>query len=303
MSSSFEKVAIYRVKGEIKLMKNGQVEKFARYSQFKSVAEFNDHVNKWLQEVGREFSKGERLALNYLTRYAVKIVGVANVKIGTVLKTIHADYNGNGVSRSTWKRMIVKAKKLGMIVTHELARENGSQSSNLYVFMPYQDSGSKGTPNDELPKPKILDHLNKTNLEKTKTIKDINKRNYELDHTFTSDKVPSLFVQLVKAFYDRAKDIEEFWRMTEIAAYKYVYEHDVALKLDIAIQAFKQTIRRVKTGAIKKPIAYFYAIALSKFGEAYHDDLDEVAMNGEEGTKYIGVELSWLNPGARHLTY
>lgn len=179
-----------------------------------------------------------------------------------------------------------------MIVTHELARENGSQSSNLYVFMRFPTDGDKGAPNNEPPKQEKLNHLNKTNLEKT-NIKDLNKRNDELDYTFTSDRIPNLFVHVVRAFYDQASEIEEFWRMVEIASYKYVYEQDSMLKLDIAIKAFKQTIRKVKTGLVKKPIAYFYTIALRKFRDVFHNELDEVSVLGEQGTTYAKC-VSWI---------
>ncbi|WP_241657755.1 hypothetical protein [Anaerobacillus alkaliphilus] len=253
-------------------MKNGQIEKFTRFSQFQSVEEFNRHVRGWLEEHARIFSKSERIALMYLSRYAVKVVGVANVKIGTLLKTINEEYNGNGISRSTMKRMIVKAKQIGMLITHELVRENGGQSSNLYVFMR----------RPEPPKPEKLNPPNKTTS--LKTIKEIENRN-ELDHSYTSEKVPQPFVKLVKCFFDSFQNIEEYWRMTEIAAYKYVYEKNQALKLDVAIQSFKQTIRKMKLSNVKKPIAYYYSVVVSKFEQEFHRELDEIE---QDGTKYYG---------------
>ncbi|WP_241657769.1 hypothetical protein [Anaerobacillus alkaliphilus] len=111
------------------------------------------------------------------------------------------------------KRMFVKARQVGMIITHELARENGGQSSNLYVFMR----------RSEPPKPEKFNRPNKTIS--LKTIKEIENRN-ELDHTYTSEKIPQPFVKLAKCFFDSFQKIEEYWRMTEIAAYKYVFEKD-----------------------------------------------------------------------------
>lgn len=262
-------------------MINGQIEKFMKYSQFQSVEEFNSHLKQWLDEVGHKFSKSERMALKFLSRYAVKVVGVANVKIGTVLKTIHEEYNGNGISRSTMKRMIIKAKQVGMIVTHELSRENGAQSSNLYVFMR----------RPEPPKPEQLDHPNKTIHLETKTIKELENRK-ELDHTYTSEKVPVPFVKLVKCFFDSFQKIEEYWRMTELAAYKYVLEGNRELMLEVAIMSFKQTIRKMKRSHVKKPVAYYYAVVISKFEEAFQRELDEI---DEEGTHYVSRGRSFLN--------
>jgi hypothetical protein len=42
-----------------------------------------------------------------------------------------------------------------------------------------------------------------------------------LDHTYTSERVPSEFIQLVKVYFSEAKTIEDLWRMTTIAANKY----------------------------------------------------------------------------------
>ncbi|TDL63963.1 hypothetical protein E2R56_26285 [Rhodococcus qingshengii] len=102
-----------------------------------------------------EFSKGELLGLKRLVRFSAKDPGVCNAKIGTLLKTINEDYSGNGISRSTFKRMIIKAKDLGILTTYETARKNGSQSSNLYSFIRF--------PQSEPPKAKKLDQPKETN--------------------------------------------------------------------------------------------------------------------------------------------
>ncbi|MGO4890254.1 hypothetical protein ACJ2A9_21105 [Anaerobacillus sp. MEB173] len=119
------------------MLNNGSIEKFSAYSQFTTVKEFNAHVEQWLSQHGHKFSKGELICLQRLLRYSVKIIGVANVKIATVLKVINEEYYSNGISRSTFKRMGVKAKQLGMVEVLELKRESGGQSSNLYIFQRY----------------------------------------------------------------------------------------------------------------------------------------------------------------------
>jgi len=245
----------------------------------------------------------------------VKVIGVANLKIGTALKVLHDKYNGNGISRSTWKRMVAKAKKIGLLVVHELKRDSGGQSSNLYVFMRFGDGGGGSLVevgsggNRSLSKPAELPYSEKSNPEVDsqfsnqpeppgnekldhhkanyfKTIKKENEKNRDseselaaetLDHTYTSDHVPKPFVSLVKVFYNNCDTIEEYWKMTKIAAYKYVYEKDHILVLDVAIQAFKQMIRKLKKVQLKKPIAYFYTIALNKFADQFYQELDELA--------------------------
>ncbi|MDA6341764.1 hypothetical protein OSK59_26455, partial [Escherichia coli] len=80
---------------------------------------FNAHVEMWLSVHKKNFSKGELVGLKRLVRFAAKIPGVSNAKIGTVLKAIHDEYNGSGISRSTFKRMIAKALELGIITVLE----------------------------------------------------------------------------------------------------------------------------------------------------------------------------------------
>jgi hypothetical protein len=261
-------------------MKNGCIEQFEQYSQFSSLKEFNTHMEMWLAIHKDDFSKGERVGLKRLVRFAAKIPGVCNAKIGTVLKAIHDEHNGNGISRSTFKRMIQKAIGVGMLTVHETERKNGSQSSNLYVFQPF--------PKSELPKKNQLNHHNKTsnplktNIKKIKERKETdssnhteNNMNKPLDYTYTSDRVPYSFSQVVRYFYTEAKQIEEFWRMTQIAAYRNHSENRTDL-INIAVHSFKQLISKLKVSALHKPIAYYYGILNKKFEELYFEDLYEM---------------------------
>ncbi|WP_051633857.1 hypothetical protein [Bacillus sp. UNC41MFS5] len=96
-------------------IKSGNMEGFGGFSQFSSLEEFNHHMEMWLVEHKHDFSKGELVGLKRLVRFATKIPGVCNAKIGTILKSIHEQYHDNGISRSTFKRMILKAMGLGII--------------------------------------------------------------------------------------------------------------------------------------------------------------------------------------------
>ncbi|MBN8200985.1 MULTISPECIES: hypothetical protein [Bacillaceae] len=262
-------------------LKSGSIEQFEGYSQFKDLTEFNAHVEMWLSVHKKKFSKGELVGLKRLVRFAAKIPGVSNAKIATVLKAIHEEYNGNGISRSTFKRMIVKALESGIITVLETERKNGSQSSNLYVFNRF--------PKSEPPKKEKLDHPNKTiNLSKANKNQKINKRNENvLDHTYTSDRVPQSFTSTVKSFFPEAKQIEEFWRMASIAAYKNNCDQRVNAVLAAAIHSFKQLIRKMKTRAIANPVAYFYGILTKKFEEMYFEDLFELGFLAEENDFFM----------------
>src|SRR3954453_5621772 len=141
-------------------LKSGKIEGFAQYSQFSSLKEFNTHMEMWLVEYKEKFSKGELVGLKRLVRFSAKIPGVCNAKIGTILKAIHAEYNNNGISRSTFKRMILKAKELGILTVYETERKNGSQSSNLYTINRF--------PSNEPAKEETMNHPKEaSNLLKT----------------------------------------------------------------------------------------------------------------------------------------
>ncbi|MCM3763895.1 hypothetical protein [Neobacillus niacini] len=130
-----------------------------------------------------------------------KLPGICNAKFGTILKAIHEESHDNGLSRSTFKRMIQKAIILGLITVHETERKNGSQTSNLYVFNPF--------PYNEPPKPEILDQPKETsNLLKTEKDQKINKRNeepFELDHTYVSNRVPQEVCASKQGYVDAGK--------------------------------------------------------------------------------------------------
>jgi hypothetical protein len=280
-------------------IKSGVVEGFEGYSQFTSLGEFNNHLEMWMVEHKKDFTKGELIGLKRLARFAAKVSGVANAKIGTVLKAIYEEYGEMGmISRSTFKRVIIKASKLGIFTVYETERKNGSQSSNLYVFNRF--------PMKELPNEEKLDHHNKTIIPSKTNIKKNNKREYNPvneiptdsakrvlatqpasftenapeDHLFVRDRIPKPFTELVKYFFPTAKAIEEFWRMTMISAFRHNYENESKTLLTVSLDSFKQLVRKLKsTATVKNPIAYYTGILNKKFQEVYFGELFEMELS------------------------
>lgn len=92
----------------------------------------------WMVDYKNQFTRNEQIALQRLILFAEKVPGVCNAKIGTMLKSIYEDRGELGmISRSSFKRMLQKAIKFGIITVYESVRKNGSQFSNLYVFNRY----------------------------------------------------------------------------------------------------------------------------------------------------------------------
>jgi hypothetical protein len=148
-----------------------------------------------------------------------------------------------------------------------------------------------------------LNPLNETtNLLKTEKDQKIKKRKEEpseLDHTFVSNQVPQGFVQFVKCFFDDAKLIEDYWRMVHIIAFDYKLHEKTDVIVGIAIDAFKQLIRKLKfTKAVKKPIAYFYGILSKKFYRYYDEWLYEMRDEDQSHLYTINgetFEWDWLH--------
>src|SRR4051794_12516876 len=115
------------------MMQSGNITNFNHLSQFEDINDFNNHIEQWMVDLKRKFTKSELVALKRLIRISAKVVGICNAKIGTLVAATH-EKDGAGISRSTFKRMVSKAKENGLIFTHETVRKNGSKSSNVYVF-------------------------------------------------------------------------------------------------------------------------------------------------------------------------
>lgn len=105
------------------------------FSQFNSLEDFHTNIYNWLVEHKCIFTKSELVGLRSLVLLADVTPGVCYERIEDILYAIHEEYNGNGISRSSFRRMLKKAKHLGIVTVLETARtQNGSQDWNLYVF-------------------------------------------------------------------------------------------------------------------------------------------------------------------------
>lgn len=115
-------------------MLSGRIETFKEYSQFDSLKAFNTTIEMFLADHKKDFTKGELVAFKRLVRYSAKYFGVANAKIGTLLKTINEKLNGFGISRSTFERMLRKAKDFGILTVKNTVKPKGGKGHNVFVF-------------------------------------------------------------------------------------------------------------------------------------------------------------------------
>ncbi|GAB1810534.1 hypothetical protein [Priestia megaterium] len=258
-------------------MKSGNIERFKQLSQFRDTKDFNNHIEQWMTEIKKQFTKSELVALKRLIRFSAKVVGVCNAKIGTVVSATH-ERDGAGISRSTFKRMTTKAKDLGLLLIHETERKNGSQSANVYVFNRFELPEEE---NLNLPQTNILSKTNNqtNNIRKEDKPfiayreKRLNKaKEQPLDHTYTGKHVPAKFVQIVTPYFDCAITIEDLWKSVFLDTRKLSLDSNIVT--DTAIDAFKQTIRSYKLGNIKETLAkYFTGTVKKMFDKTVIEDI------------------------------
>lgn len=247
---------------EDEFMKAGNIANFSHLSQFRDLKDFNNNVEQWMIDIKQEFTKSELIALKRLVRFAAKVPGICNAKIQTIVAATHNDTIG--ISRSTFERMLRKAKALGFIEVHNTSKR-GYQAHNVYVFTLY--------PTKEVVQSENIDVPNKTVNPPESINLLINKRiDGTLDHTYVSNRVPKRFTELVRCFFDDATIIEEYYRMYRISTYwlETVYDSDVLLS--IGLDSFKQIIRTLKRNRVRKnPYAYYYGVLQRKLDELYYE--------------------------------
>ena len=269
--------------GGIFFMKAGNIEQFKHLSQFRDLKDFNNNIEQWMIDLKAKFTKSELIALKRLIRFSAKVAGVCNAKIQTLVSACHEA--GQEISRSTFERMLRKAKQFGLVQVINTFKESGKQSHNVYVFQRYQIVSD--SPTIEVPAQETIDVPNNETSNLSKTSNLLNKRNDnvsdkkylgdKLDGSFTSSRIPVEFRDLVKCFYDDYKTIEELWRVIHIQTY-YLSYYSLDDRISLAIDSFKQMVRNIKRGRkVHNIFGYFWGIVQKKLDEEYKSIICEVA--------------------------
>lgn len=259
----------------------GRIENFKEFSKFSSIKEFNTTIEMFLAEHKEDFTKGELVAFKRLVRFSAKYAGVANAKIGTLVKVINEKLNGFGISRSTFERMLRKAKELGILSIENTAKSKGGKGHNVYIFNTI----------DVLKKRKLTYCENHENpcesksegvfsegetsiLLETSNTKTLNiRKEVPLDSTFTASYVPKEFVQAVKPFFDHAAMIEDFWKSVflDTKAISDIVQQETITYT--AINAFKQAIRSYKQGKVKTNLVRYFTGTFKRLMDRTYSEL------------------------------
>ncbi|MFJ7680368.1 hypothetical protein ACIQXQ_20275 [Peribacillus sp. NPDC097198] len=269
-------------------MKSGHISQYIHLSNFKDLKNFNNHFEQHMVDFKASFTKGELIGLKRLARFSVTVPGICNAKIQTLV----AACNELGeISRSTFERMLKKAKEFGIVQVINTQKGNGKQGHNVYVFSKYEQGSvphvalpkvgseiSLSSSND-VPEPVNIDApIESINLSKTSKIKD-NIRNQSLPAEFVSDNVPKDFTKLAGYYFDKAETIEKLWSRVNIAAYKYCFEGNKQLALEVGLTSLKQTVRALKVKKVRDKFGYFYGVLMKKFEVKYFQELTDLGFS------------------------
>lgn len=118
--------------------------KYDLLSKFNTVDEFNNHFEQAMLFYKDKFTKSEYEALNKLRKFAfseknINTVGVAWCRAQKVVAATHKE-NMFGISRSSFDRMLRKAKKLNLIkVINQYRKKDKYQKHNVYVFNRFEE--------------------------------------------------------------------------------------------------------------------------------------------------------------------
>lgn len=247
-------------------IKNNDLKTISKFSRFSSLEEFNKSFYNTMVKFGDEFTTSEVLALKALKNRSAKYFGVAFGKVGTIVSDTHKE--GIGISRSSFSRMLRKAKKFGIvdIVTTQSVR-TGGQGNNIFVFRPCdtlvdeQLTGCEDVENADLPVVEEPKSDGDTTLPYTSPKqKDLNIRTADL----VSNEVPTAFTRLLSPFFD-VEVIEEGFknaknmfrkekRVFEYAACNETFEEILTESAKSLIKANRRL--KQKGSELSSPIGY-----------------------------------------------
>jgi len=239
-------------------MKQGNIEQFKELSKFRDIQDFNNNIEQWMVDIKSKFSKSELIGLKRLIRFCAKIPGIANAKIATIVAATHE--LDSGISRSTFKRMVVKAKSLGLLSVHETERKNGSKSSNVYVFNRFC-SQVEPSKDEKLNHAKAI-HLSQTN-------NNIQENNIRTEEPVRNDEPKAISNFVNKSFADYAayffpvEQIEELYRISYIHSKMFnLSSHETET---VSTEALKLLITKIKKRKVKSVNGYFNGIVKKVF--------------------------------------
>jgi hypothetical protein len=108
---------------KVKVASNNDIQDF---SQFNDYEEFKTNIEIWLFDHQQNFTRGELHGLNQLILLSSKVPGVCFETMSTIVCCPDTGLVEQAISRSTFKRMVWKCIRLGMLKVYETEDKNGA---------------------------------------------------------------------------------------------------------------------------------------------------------------------------------
>ncbi|MES9744908.1 DUF1643 domain-containing protein [Priestia megaterium] len=279
-------------------MKSGNINQFKHLSKFNSLKSFNSSMEQWYIDIHHQklLTKSELIALKRLVRFSASVFGICNAKISTIVSATHN--KTVGISRSTFKRMLLKAQKMNLITIHHTFN-HGKQGHSVYVFNDY--SSKRDADSNSLCD--VAEPLQPEQIEPAKT-SNLSKTNNHNINTYKDNVIPNVpveFQDLAKCYYS-PKQVLEFWNCVKISTRYLTYMSNVQ-KINLGIRAFKQCIVNMKLGyKIRNVFGYYFRI-LNKLLDKTVNNVIRYFANSDYGGVQIVNLFAYATPDPTELKY
>nr|MBO2498034.1 hypothetical protein [Bacillota bacterium] len=231
------------------------------FQSFDTIDDLNRSIRAFLYRNKHALSENAIRLYRLLAQHSVKIPGVSFASTAYWADKL-------SVSRRTVFRLLKRLEALGAIERRALHREDGGRAQSAIIILPYVSQGvviedaSQGAadekPHDE--KAEAASDRADTGISNGVISDREKERNNvsadDLDYTYTPGNVPRQFVNAVKPFFRSANEIYRLWGTIRAAAKRI---GTVTVPVDLAVDAFKQTVFAYKAGRVRKDFgAYLY---------------------------------------------
>lgn len=277
----------------------GRIEEFSHLSQFKDIKDLNNNVEMFLSIHHKDFTKSELIAFKRLTKYMAKVKGVANAKIQTLVKATHT-IGGlfGGVSRSTFERMLRKAKKLGILKVENTTKLKGGKGHNVYILQRFDAlKEEKLTHCENEAKPcTVRDNQTKNSGETSNLYKTNNNNNTNHSMPYTQKrKIIKYVPRFLQHFQSHFEDnILQMYRRVILAGKNYLIESKEMIN-EVAVYTFNSMLKYARSKSLDQLQALTYTIALERFKTLAQQEYDELIDRLHAGEFILKPIDNWLD--------
>ncbi|MGG3943352.1 helix-turn-helix domain-containing protein [Peribacillus psychrosaccharolyticus] len=262
-------------------------EAYSNLSTFTQIEELNKSVRVYRDIIRASIKRRDvqtRLIslLELLKRYSCKKVGVSYMCKNTIADMLELSYK-------TIQRLMKKLEQLGVIRQVAMKRKKDMmQTANAIIIQPVKEEVTDKTTSKLTEK---CPTIKTTTSSLKQNIKNINKRNSVafspiVDKSvekiskanFVAHWVPDRFANLASSYYQKAKSIQEFWKVVKQCNRVVDYSTNNRAftkeqEIFIGLRAFKEFVMKIKSGVkmIKGEFAYFNGIVNKLMDNLYFD--------------------------------